>query len=172
MRFITKITILTLLLIPSNTFASPKIGIVNMNKVLQESKSGKMAQKELDKSMNSYKDKLESKIKALESEKQKLAKQSSVISQDAFDEKLEKLQARDKDLKRQVMDLREDFSKKNNQYIGKIVEKTQEIFKELVEEEDYDFIFDKNVNFIVYSNSSVDVSSKVIEKLNSKKINF
>lgn len=94
MKKVAWIAVIFLLLNSTSVFAADtlKIGIINVNKVINESEEGKKAKADLELMIKSKQGAIEEKRKAIEMAKSDIEKQASKLSQDAKKSKEEEVE--------------------------------------------------------------------------------
>jgi len=142
-----------------------KIGIVDIQKVLAESKT-----------VQSYREKvgreIESKQKLL-SDKQKAAAQIEERLRNTQNEKEQRslqdsLSAALRDLQRMKEDLEGEVKKTDRDLTQKMLKEIDEILKQIYEKENYTVIFEKNAAGVLRFRSSVDLTDRVIKAYDKK----
>lgn len=143
----------------------PKIGFVDMNRIMRESKAAKNAQSILQKEIESNgaiikerNDKIANMDKDL-----KNAKQDSP----AWKEKREKLAKEINEFNRLRGEYDGQLQKKNNELMGKILTDVQQIIKKIADSEKYTIILDKRTS--LFSEDGLDLTDKVIKMYDAKK---
>ncbi len=145
-----------------------KLGYVDIRKAINECKSGKSAMAELDKSIKEKQVKVDEEKKKLEviqadyekkasdlSEKEKTAKQKD------FQEKVQVYQKILAEAQKEVKDKEAAYTKKILGDINKAIEALAKAGK-------YTMIFGKTEGAILYSKDGIDLTAKVIKKLDSE----
>lgn len=142
-----------------------KIGIVDINKIMQESKAAKNAQavylKDLEAKKAIYKEKRE-KVAALEKDLKSTNPKSA-----AWKEKREKLAQEAKELKRLGNDLDDELKHKNAELTEKIALDLQQILKTFAHNENYSLILEKKT--VLTADEGIDVTDKIIELYDAQK---
>jgi outer membrane protein len=142
-----------------------KIGVVDINKIMQESKAAKNAQaiflKDLEAKKSILKEKRE-KVATLEKDLKSTNPKSA-----AWKEKREKLAQEAKELKRLGSDLDDELKKKNAELTEKIIVDIQQILKTFARSENYSLILEKRT--VLAADEGIDVTDKIIELYDSQK---
>lgn len=144
--------------------ADIKIGLIDMEKIMRESKPAKDARAiilEDLKSKNALYNEKQEKVKALEEEVRK-AGTRDVQARKKGDELAKEV----KELQRLKADLEEELNKKNAEFTQKILAEVAEILKAFQKDNKYNLILErKNV---VLADDSVDITDKVIQLYDKK----
>ncbi|HRS96808.1 MAG TPA: OmpH family outer membrane protein [Smithella sp.] len=137
-----------------------KIGVVDIQKVMQTAKAAKTAQTTLEKEFLSAKKTLDAKgeeIKALEEE---LKESSPQLSPKERQEKQDKLSAATRDYKRLDSDLGEEFQRKVAQSNQSLLGEIREVINTLRKQDHYTLIFGKDT--LLSHDGTVDVTEQII----------
>lgn len=136
-----------------------KIGFVDMNKIMKDSKAAVKARevfrKDLDAKKATLKEKSE-KVAKLDKELKKLDKDSS-----EWKEKRDKLAGEFKELKKMEKDVNEQLQKKDVELTKKIIADVQQILNKMVKSENYSIILDKK-SFMA-GKDGFDITDKVMK---------
>ena len=170
MRNLNKILVLiAAALIFSNSYAADyKIGYVDISKILNESPAAKAAQKKLEQEFTPRNKQLESKAKKIQKQKEKLQKESDIMSNDQIDSLKRKIMKSERDLKRDATEAQEDFKLRRRDELGKIENKLKEVILKIAESGKYDLIFTNADVTYASDKTSVDITDKVIKQFNAK----
>ncbi len=164
-KLLTFLSILILATAPAVN-AADNIAIVDVEKIVQESKAAKHLREQLDKRKDKIKSELKNKEKELEKDKKKLEKQKSVLSEDAFKKKIttfrEKLMSINTNLKERTDKLESSFLKA----LKKIDKVTMEIVGNIARKEKITIVLPKNK--VLFYKGGNDITDAVLERLNKK----
>lgn len=154
---------------PDSSFSadSLKIGVVDLQKVVDESEAGKKASADLNILAKSKQSIIDEKGKAIEKLKSEFEKQSSVLSEETKKSKNEELEKMFREYQRLLQDSDAELRKKDAELRKMILKEIFEIAEKVGAEEGYNLIIDKG--FILYSNKDVDITDKVIKKYNESR---
>ncbi|HQO09210.1 MAG TPA: OmpH family outer membrane protein [Clostridiales bacterium] len=164
-----KIVTVMVLIASMVVFAEMKFGFINSDKVLAEYNEAKKA-KELLSKWNKEKEaeavKMESEIKALEEE---IKNMSVMVSEEKRNEKMAEGQKKLQDyyqFKDKVWGQTGDFYKKNNELMQPVIDKINEVIKQVSEKEKYDLVCDANTGTLLYAKPEYEMTDKIIKELN------
>jgi outer membrane protein len=141
-----------------------KIAIVDLQKVLNESEPGKRAKTNLDAVIKSKQAKIEEKGKQIEALKEDFQKKNTAMSEDAKKKNEEEIQRLIREYQRTAEDSKEEVRKKEIELTRGVVKDIHDIVEAVGKEEGYAVIFEKST--VAYSDPSVDITSKVINRYN------
>jgi len=137
-------------ILSSNAADVAKIGVVDFQRVLDNSNAGKSAQAEITRQGKKMEAELEKRKSEIEEIQKKIERQNAVMSKEAREEKKRDLQIKIYDIK--------NLEKK---YLSELFSITQEIGKK----EGYLIIFEKKV--AIYVPKTLDLTDKVIQEYNA-----
>jgi outer membrane protein len=144
--------------------------VIDMQRIVAESIAGKAARNNVEEAARKKQAALKSFEVKFTAEREKLAKQKSILSGDAFEEKLAALKKRELELKRKAQDSQEELSRLSQKQLGVVVDAADDVIKELGKEKGYAFILERDPRLVVYTNEDYDLTQTVIDLLDKKKI--
>lgn len=149
--------------------AESLIYIVDLQKIVAESKLGKSVQikmrAKVDESQTQMA-KAAQEIKALE---EKMQKQSALLSASALEEKKQELLDKQKDFARQSEDKQVELQTFNRKYLTEVLKEVKSVLDLVAKERNYPIILEKDQKLVLYSDSKIDITSEVIQKLDQTK---
>ncbi len=140
-----------------------KIGFVNAQRIIEESKTGKDAYAKLKNLQDEKKKEVEAKKAAIDKSEEELRKQYLTLSEDAKRAKEEELTAAKKEFKRMLEDADADLGAKEKAYLEKIDKDVMEIIQKYGKDQGFTLILGKMGSAILYSDDALDVTDKIIE---------
>ncbi|MGB9735077.1 MAG: OmpH family outer membrane protein [bacterium] len=147
---------------------APKIGYIDLQRILLQSDEGKKAKAALEKEFASRKKELNQKKQELENLQKSLEAQSSLLSRDALVEKqAEFVKKRDQFLKL-VQQYDEELQKKDSELTKQILSQLQDIITEIGKKGNYSLIIEKSQGGILYAPESEDLTDKVMQLFNKR----
>jgi len=170
MKNIKNIIVLATILFISGTVnaADYKIGYVDIAKILNESPSAKAAQKKLEQEFTPRNKQLESKAKKIQKQKEKLQKESDIMSNDQIESLKRKIMKSERDLKRDANEANEDFKLRRRDELGKIENKLKQVILQIAESGKYDLILTNSDVTYASDKTGINITDKVLKKFNSK----
>lgn len=160
--------IITIFLVGHDAFAADvaKIGVIDLQKILETSAAGKFIQSKL----KNAKDKMEANLKKkgteIENIRKRLERESMVMGKEKREEKERESRIKINDFKSLQKKYRSDLQKLEGQLMNQLKDDIDEIVNEIGKKEGYLLIINKLG--VEYSPNSIDVTDKVIGKLNTK----
>ena len=153
----------------SNSYAADyNIGYVDVAKILNESPAAKAAQKKLEEEFNPRNKQLESKAKKINKQKEKLQKESDIMSNDQIESLKRKILKSERDLKRDATEAQEDFKLRRRDELGKIENKLKEVILKIAEGGKYDLIFTNADVTYASDKTGINITAKVLKQFNAK----
>ncbi|KQC08905.1 MAG: hypothetical protein APR62_03785 [Smithella sp. SDB] len=141
-----------------------KIGIVDVNKIMKDSRAAKNARAVFQKDLNAKKATLKTKsdkVTALDKELKGLDQKSS-----AWKEKRDKLVKEVKELRTIEKQMNQELQKKDIELTKKIFADVQQILNKLIKSENYSLILDRKA--ILADRDGFDITNKVIKIYDSQ----
>jgi outer membrane protein len=157
----------TLCIIPAVHAAdSVKIGYVDAQKILDNTKAGKKSKESMEefvKSRQKIIDLDESEIKQLQDD---LTRQAAVLSPDARREKEESLQRKVMEYQRRAGDLNKEVQMKKKEVLDKFNNDLEAVVKKVAERSGYSFVIDRNAEggVLLYAKESFNLTDEVVKE--------
>jgi len=145
-----------------------KVGILNIQKVILESKAGKIAKIEFDKEFEAKRIALAAKEKSARAIEDDLKANGAKMKADARKAKEGKLAEDIKEFQRLKQDMEEELKKKDNELTSTILKDILDISKKVGDEGGYSLILQASPQ-IVYMNNAIDITDEVLKKYDSGK---
>jgi len=162
------ISIIIIIFVSHHAFAADvaKIGVIDLQKILETSSIGKFIQSEL----KTQKDKMEGDLKKkgaeIENIRKRLERESMVMGKEKREEKERESRIKINDFKSLQKKYRSDLQKHEGRLMKQLSDDINEIVNQMGKKEGYLLIINKLG--VIYSPNSIDVTDKVIGKLNTK----
>mgnify|MGYP003874236445 FL=1 len=147
--------------------ADVKIGIIDTQEVMKESKAAKKARNLLMDELNEKRSlfsKKQDEVRLLEEE---IKIKGDGMTESQKREKNDHLAREVKNLQRLKTDLEEDLNKKNVDLTQKILQEVSDVVKEFMKKEKYTLILEKRS--VVSSDEAIDITEKIIRLYDAKK---
>ena len=170
-RYVYYVIVLITLSFATAAFAAGnnpvKIGVIDIQKILQESKATKKAQSIYKKDFESKRTLLNSSEKKIQRLEEDLKDNRKTLSVDARKEKEENLAKQVKEYKRLAADMDEELKKKDVELTSKLLAEIGEIVQALLKKEQYTVILQRDK--VVAFDEAVDITEKVIKIYDEEK---
>jgi outer membrane protein len=143
-----------------------KIGYVDAQKVLDNTKAGKKSKESMEefvKSRQKIIDLDEAEIKQLQDD---LTRQAAVLSPDARREKEDALQRKVMDYQRRAGEMNKDVQGKKKEVLDKFNKDLEGVVKKVAERGGYSFVIDRNAEggVLLYGKESFDLTDEVVKE--------
>ncbi len=139
-----------------------KIGVVNPNKLVEQSPQYDAVRKELETEFTRRNQDLVSKQKQLKQLEDKLSRDSAVMSADEVNRLEQDIRSRKRALTRTRDEYREDLNMRRTEEFNKLLRRVSEVVHRVAQEEKYDVVLSQGV---VFASERVDLTGKVLERL-------
>lgn len=154
-------------LAPQAMAAESKIGIIDFQRVLEASDSGKAAQEEINKQGEKMESDLKERSDEIEALETKLERESMVMDSGIREEKKREVRIKINDIRTLQKKYIADFKKMEAQIINKIQKDVFEIVAEMGKQNGYTLILEKRAGGVVFSADAQDVTDEVIKQYNT-----
>jgi outer membrane protein len=146
-------------------FAEGKVGIVDLQRALNEVEEGAAAKAALKKEFDAKQKQLDTRQTELKTLKDELDAQSTMMTQDKKQEKVADLQRKLMEVQQLYMSLQQDLSKREQEATAKIFEKMGLILKQMGENGSYDVILERSA--APYFNPAREVTDELVRRYNA-----
>jgi outer membrane protein len=139
-----------------------KLGYVDIQKVVAESSAGKEATDQFRKEAEKLKDDILHEKEEIEKLDQVLQKQSMMLSDSARRDKEKDLLRRQRDYERMVKDSKTELQIREAELTNDILEEIIPIVQDYGKKNGFDIVFEKSQRILLYTDSSLDLTDKII----------
>jgi outer membrane protein len=143
-----------------------RLGVVDMQQVLNQSARGKAAKQKLDQERASRQKEMESRQQDLQKMQAELEKQAPVLSEQAKRERSETLQRKARDIRRLLEDANRDFEKRVQEAEMEITREIVTVCQEFGKDQGYTAILERSM--LIHYSQTVDVTTEVIKRFDAK----
>jgi outer membrane protein len=143
-----------------------KIGVVDFQKILETSTAGKSVQSQLKTQNEKMTSDLQKKGEEIETIRKRLERESMVMSKEMREEKEREQRIKLNDFRNLQKKYRSELQKLQVQLMQQLQIDVTKITQDIGKKEGYLMIMDKRG--VIYSPTSVDLTDKIIQKLNAK----
>jgi outer membrane protein len=161
--------VLVPLVSPAADASDFKTGVVDLNKVLNESDAGRRAKVDLEGLIKSKQSQIDEKGKAAEKLKNDMEKQASILTPDARKAKEEELERLVRDYQRLVTDANAEVKKKENEVMGSILGELKELIAKVGRDEKYTLILEAVPAVVLYYDKALDITDRMTKAYNESK---
>jgi outer membrane protein len=166
--WVISIIIIVIIFVSHHVFAADvaKIGVIDLQKILETSAAGKSIQTELKKENDKMLADLKKKGAEIENIRKRLERESMVMGKEMREEKERESRIKINDFKSLQKKYRSDLQKHEGRLMQQLSDDINEIVNEIGKKEGYLIIINKLG--VIYSPNSIDITDKIIGKLNTK----
>ena len=140
-----------------------KIGLINIQKVLAESKAGKEAKAVFEKELEGRRATLQAKEKEVRAMETELRTGAAKLKSDVKKSKEENLAAETKELRRLGQDMEDELKKKDAELTSKILKDVFGITRKMGEEKRYTLIMQAGPQ-VIYIDKTIDITDEVMKR--------
>lgn len=149
--------------------ANEKIALVSLQKALITVNEGKKVKGDLQAEYETKKKQIDAMKTELEKMRADIEKQQSVLSQDALKQKSQDLQAKFMDLQTKASTYERELTSKEAENAKRMLLKLRDVVLEISKNEGYTLVLENSTDTVLFSQSGVDITDKVIAAYNAKK---
>ena len=143
-----------------------KIGVANLQKVLETSNPGKAAQEEIKKQKDLMEQELKQKGSEIEELRKQLERESMVMSKEKREEKEREIRIKLNDFKSLQKSYRTELQGLEQKLVNALLKEVSTLVEEIGKKEGYLLII--NNTGVMYSPGSIDLTDKLIKELNAR----
>jgi len=140
-----------------------KIGVVDMQRAINECQAGKEARKADIKEMEKYQRQGAEKQQELQTMKDNLDKQAPMLTQEARSAKERELQIKAREFQRWQEDIQAEINQKRMELGQNVQVGLRRIIKKLAEDEGFTIVLEKNENIVLFSVKTVELTDRIIK---------
>ncbi len=169
--FLSLVSLLFVGLQVSSAHAAPEVrlGFVDLQRALTESRTGKAAQKDYEKAVLAAQSKLDVKKSEFEKLREAFSKQRESLNADALQKKEEELIEKERDIKRSFKDSQEKLRRTNAQMVGELMKEIRVAVAAVGQEKNLTVILEKGSQAVLYADSKIDITDEVVSRFNKQK---
>ncbi len=149
--------------------AEVKIGVVDLQRCIQESEEGKRLVKDLESKKAELQRKIDKKQDELLKLKEELEKKGMMLSLDAQEDKQKELERKRREFQFLYEDLTEEMRKAEAEARKKILTDLEKVVQDLAKKEGFSIIFERRTSGIMFITDAVDITDKTIKLYNESR---
>jgi outer membrane protein len=143
-----------------------KIGVANLQRVLETSNQGKSAQEEIKKQKDQMELELKQKGGEIEELRKQLERESMVMSKEKREEKEREIRIKINDFKSLEKRYRAQLQNLEKKLVNALLKEVSSLVEEIGKKEGYLLII--NNTGVLYSPNSIDITDQLIKQLNAR----
>jgi outer membrane protein len=148
---------------------APKIGVLNIQRCINESNEGKRISASLKKEIDTMQQRYDKAQKELAELQKEIEKQSLMLSLDAKENKQKEYNKKSRELNYLNEDLSDEAGKAEQNARLRVLQVLDVIIRNMVKQDNYDLIIEKSSSGVLFSSDAVDITDQVIKELNKTK---
>ncbi len=153
---------------PGWTAQGVRIGVVDVQQVLNQSQRGKTIKQKLDQEMALRQKDLDARQQEVMKLQADLEKQAPVLSEQAKREKSEAIQRKVRDVRRMAEDANRDLDKRVREAETDITREIFTVTQEYGKDQGYTLILTLEPRTVAYSATAVDITAEIIKRFDAK----
>ncbi len=157
------IILMITLVTASVSFANSKVGFVDMQKAITQTKSGKKAFKKLKAFQAKKQKELDKKKTSMEKERAELEKKFAVYSDEKKMQVQQDFQKKAIAAEQYFRESQVELQKKEKDLLEPVIKGLRDAINSYGKKEGFSMIFEKNGSSVLYSNEGTDLTSKVVK---------
>lgn len=159
---------LALLLAAIPAGAETKIGVIEVQRIVQESAVGKESLVRVQKLQSAKAEELGKRQKELRDLEQKIQEQGKSLSEDAMEKLQKDYQTRAVELKRYQDDAQRELEEAQRKELGELEKRIMPVIDMVAKEQGYQLIFNKFQSGLLFADGQTDITDAVITKFNAQ----
>jgi outer membrane protein len=146
----------------------PKIAVIDVNKILNESVAGKAAKKKIEERYEVLKKKIEAKQEEAKKAKEEIDKQKILLGKEKLKEKEDALNGKVTELRQLTQEAEKEMQTRQGEQTRDVLKMVEAQLEKVVAAEKLDLVFDRTQGGVVHFNPALDITSKVLEMVNKE----
>lgn len=149
----------------SSAFAAgePKIGVVDLQRIVNESVKGKEATGEIETLVQKRQAEIDEREAELDELQKELKQKAVALSEEALQKRKEELKEKEQSLKRLVAESTAELQKLQRQRQGELQKELQKVLEALGKEKGFDVILPNEI-LLYYDQEAVDITDMVLKR--------
>ena len=141
----------------------PRIGVVNLDRIMREATAVKAAQQKIEQEFARRDKELQETAGRVKQLAERLDRDAAVLADGERTRRQREVSELDREFQRRRREFQEDFNQRRNEELASIIERANRVIRQIAEQEKYDLI----VQDAVYASPRVDMTEKVLRALNA-----
>ena len=166
MRKSVLMVVVAMLALTTVAWAETKIGVVDVQRVIDDSQKGQQARELLKQKFEQEKAALEKEGKEIELLKEDFDKQSAVLTPEKRADRERELRQRIKDFNRMKKDKQDAFNAQQMEVLRQVMAKVMEVVQAVAKEGGYTAVLDSTNGPVLYTADGVDITDLIIQRFN------
>src|SRR3990172_863345 len=145
-----------------------KVAVTDVNKVMNESEVGKAARKKMEARYEELRKKVDARNEEARKMKEELDKQKILLGKEKLKEREDALSAKVAELRQLTQEAEKEMHDRQGELTREVLKIVERQWEKVVEQEKIDLLLERGSG-VVHSNSSLDITSKVLDLVNKEK---
>lgn len=159
-------TLLAAFSLLSSAANAGNIGIIDVDKIMNESLVMRDIQSKIEKKEDEYQKQVQKKRGELESEQKRIEGKKNILSKEAFEKEAESFEKKLDELKTFIDKKQNSLKKSSMEAMSKVNEKVRDIIDEIAKEKKLEVVIAAGQT--LYYENNLDITEEVLQKLNKK----
>ena len=147
---------------PPPTNGLPKIGYIDVQRVLARSAAGVAAREQLEKERATIQKDMDARRQELEKLRDEIEKKGALMTADARREKQEAFERKRRDAARAADDYQKELEKKEGQLLQRVLQEVSGVIEKVGKEKNYYMIVEKRNAGVLYAATDADLTDEII----------
>jgi outer membrane protein len=147
--------------------AEVSIGIVSMQKVLDDSKKGKEVQKKFEQAVSGEKKEIEKREATIKKAQEDFARDQATMSEEQRIKKQREIKNQVSDLQQFANEAQEKMNAKRVDLLKTVIEPAKEIVNKVAKDKKINIVFERSESGLIYVDDSVDLTPEVVKRLDA-----
>jgi outer membrane protein len=156
-----------LLALPASAQATQKVGVIEVQRIVQESAVGKESLARIQKIQAAKQDDLVKRQAELRDLEKKIQEQGKSLSEEAMEKIQKDYQTKALDLKRFQDDAQRELEELQRKELGELERRVLPVIEAVSKELGYALVFNKYQSGLLHADAGVDITDAVIQKFNT-----
>lgn len=165
-QFVACLSVMLALGVFAPAFAESDFGVVDIQKIMREAKSANSVRDQVQKKQKTFQEESDKKEKDLQAADQELAKQRSLLSQEAFEEKYQEFRKKVAAAQKDYQEKRVKLDKALAKALADIQSNVLEIVNEVAKEKKLGAVFPTSQ--MLYAEESKNITEEVLKRLDKQ----
>jgi outer membrane protein len=148
--------------------AEVKIGVVDLQRALNESNAGKKAKVDFKARVDKLEGQLKGQKEELDRMKEELERKAVVMREDERRKLTTDFEKKRLDLKSKFEEAQGELQRKDQELTGHIIEGLTQVIKQIAESESYTLVIELSSSGVLYHANSIDITEQVLAAYNSR----
>jgi Skp family chaperone for outer membrane proteins len=152
--------------VPASAQGLSGVAVIDVQRLQRESAASKSIQAQIEKQHAAYQQQISKQENELRAAKQELDRQRTLVSPEAFNERVRQFEQKYANLQREVQSRKRELDKSASTALRTVEKSLTEIVQQLVEERKLTLVLVKNQ--VIFASPQYEVTDEVMKRLNAK----